>query len=131
MSAHHPSNGRRPRVVVVDDHPAFRSAARTLLERRGYAVVAEAGSGATAIAAAASHAPQAVLLDVRLGAEDGFEVCRRLTETWPELAVVLASDAMVEEVEELVAASGARGFVPKSRLTETDFREFWPTPGDS
>jgi DNA-binding NarL/FixJ family response regulator len=129
MTSDHPPNGSGPRVVIVDDHPAFRHAARTLLERRGYAVVAEAGCGATAVDAAERHAPEAMLLDVRLGADDGVEVCRALTRTWPELAVLLASDGMLEEEEEqLVASSGARGFVPKSRLAEIDFREFWPAP---
>ena len=128
MTATSPPNGNRPRVVVVDDHPTFRTAARMLLERRGYAVVGEAGCGASAVDAVERQAPDAVLLDVRLGADDGFAVCRALTETRPELAVLLASDGTVQDAEQLVASSGARGFVPKSRLTEIDFREFWPPP---
>jgi CheY-like chemotaxis protein len=47
-----------PRVLVVDDQPAFRAAARQLLERRGYAVVAEAGSAAAALDAVERFAPQ-------------------------------------------------------------------------
>jgi CheY-like chemotaxis protein len=120
------SSTTAPRVLVVDDEPAFRNAARRLLERRGYAVVAEAGSAATALDAVERFAPHAVLLDVRLGDDDGFEVCRRLTRARPWLAVLLASTGEYEQCDELVASSGARGFVSKTRLVDTDFGRFWP-----
>src|SRR3954452_14293835 len=77
-----------PRVLVVDDQAAFRDAARQLLERRGYAVVAEAGCAASALDAVERFAPDAVLLDVRLGDDDGFDVCRMLTRARPGLAVL-------------------------------------------
>jgi CheY-like chemotaxis protein len=116
-----------PRVLIVDDEPIFRGAARKLLERRGYAVVAEAGCGATALDAVERFAPQAVLLDVHLGDDNGFEVCRRLTRNRPGLAVLLASTAEYGECDDLVAFSGARGFVSKTRLVDTDFGQFWPS----
>jgi len=115
-----------PRVLVVDDQPAFRDAARRLLERRGYAVVAEAGCAVSALDAVERFAPQAVLLDVRLGDDDGFEVCRTLTRARPGLAVLLASTGEDDEYGELAASSGARGFVSKARLLDTDFGQFWP-----
>jgi len=121
------SNGtRRRRVVVVDDQPRFRDAARMLLERRGYAVVGEAGCGASALEAVERLSPEAVLLDVRLGDDDGFEVCGALTRAHPEVAVLLASDSDYALFEDLVRASGASGFVPKSQLTRCDFERFWP-----
>jgi len=40
--------------------------------------------------------------------------------------VLLASDAEYEHAEESVARSGARGFVRKSRLAQTDLAQFWP-----
>ena len=43
----------RPTVLIVDDHPAFRSLARALLESEGFEVVGEAEDGAAAIAAVA------------------------------------------------------------------------------
>ena len=120
-----PFNGCCPRVVVVDDQPTFRNAARHLLEARGFDVVGEAGCGPSAVAAVESHAPEAVLLDVRLGVDDGFAVCRDLTRARPDLAVVLTSDDDYEH-SELVESCGARGFVRKSRLSQTDLGQFWP-----
>ena len=118
-----PSYGRNPRVVIVDDHPTFRHAARMLLEARGYDVVGEASCAASALVAVERHAPQAVLLDVCLGDDDGFEVCGLLTRSRPELAVLLAS--VDEHDPELITRCGARGFVRKHRLLQTDFGKFW------
>jgi DNA-binding NarL/FixJ family response regulator len=112
--------------MIVDDQPTFRQAARRLLEARGYDVVAEAECAACALDAVERLEPHAVLLDVRLGDEDGFAVCGALTRARPELAVLLASDTELEHSEECVARSGARGFVRKSRLAVTDLAQFWP-----
>jgi CheY-like chemotaxis protein len=118
-----------PRVLVVDDQPVFRGAARLLLERRGYAVVGEAGCATTALDAVERFAPQAVLLDVRLGDDDGFDVCRRLMRARPALAVLLTSTFEYDQCDDLVASSGARGFISKGRLLDTDFGQVWPRAG--
>jgi len=117
----------RPQVVIVDDHATFRGAARMLLEARGYDVVAEAVSADAALAAVEQHEPTAVLLDVRLGEDDGFALCGTLTRRHPELAVLLASDGDFEHIADRVATCGARGFVRKSRLALVDLGQFWPT----
>ena len=114
------------RVLIVDDQPTFRRAARSLLEARGYDVVGEASCGATALEAVERHGPQAVLLDVRLGHDDGFAVCGALTRAHPGLAVLLASDTDYEHSRELLARAGARGFVRKSCLAHADLGRFWP-----
>ena len=124
------ASGSAMQVLVVDDQPEFRQAVRLLLERRGYAVVAEASCAATALDAVERFAPEAVLLDVRLGADDGFDVCRKLTRARPGLAVLLTSTtAEYGHCDDLVASSGARGFVSKARLLDTDFEQFWPRAG--
>jgi hypothetical protein len=53
-------------VLIVDDHPSFRSTARMLLEDAGYVVVGEAADGAAGLRAARSSGPDVVLLDVNL-----------------------------------------------------------------
>jgi DNA-binding NarL/FixJ family response regulator len=53
-------------VLIVDDHPGFRSFARALLEAEGFDVVGEAADGASALALARTLAPGLVLLDVAL-----------------------------------------------------------------
>jgi DNA-binding NarL/FixJ family response regulator len=115
------------RVLIVDDAPVFREVARELLERRGYTVVGEADSAASAIDAVAQLAPDAVLVDIRLPDGDGFELSAALTRTHPELAVLLASADRIPPSPARVRACGARGFVLKSRLVAADLTQFWPS----
>jgi DNA-binding NarL/FixJ family response regulator len=119
-------NGR-VQVVVVDDHPMFRDAARQCLTARGFDVVAEAGCGASAVEAVERHEPDAMLLDIQLGDADGFAVCDTVTRIRPGLAVLLTSaEKNYEQVPERIESCGARGFVRKEHLPRVDFSRFWP-----
>jgi DNA-binding NarL/FixJ family response regulator len=111
-------------VLVVDDHAGFRELARTLLEDGGYAVVGEAGDGASALRAARALHPDAVLLDVQLPDMDGFAVLEQLGEAGP--AVVLVSSRDVSDYNGLIASSGARGFISKADLSGPAVRSLLP-----
>ena len=104
------------RVLIVDDHQPFRAVARELLENAGYIVAGEAADAAEALAAVAAHAPDAVLLDVQLPDRDGFAVAAELTAA-DGPAVVLISSRDADDYGRRVAACGARGFIPKSKLS--------------
>jgi putative two-component system response regulator len=69
----------RPKVLVVDDHPASRMTAVALLSVEGYDVL-EAESGPDALESVLSGNPDLILLDVMMPGMDGFEVCRRLKQ---------------------------------------------------
>jgi two-component system nitrate/nitrite response regulator NarL len=101
-------------VLIVDDHAAFRSAARALLEAGGFVVVGEAPDGASALAAAAELAPEIVLLDVRLPDLDGFEVAERIPGG-PR--IVLTSSRSVAQFRRRLAANAAWSFIAKDDLT--------------
>jgi DNA-binding NarL/FixJ family response regulator len=104
------------RVLIVDDHQPFRSVARELLESAGYIVTGEAADAAEALAAVAANAPDAVLLDVQLPDRDGFAVAKELAAADGPL-VVLISSRDASDYGRRVAACGARGFIPKSKLS--------------
>ena len=104
------------RVLIVDDHQPFRAIARELLESAGYIVAGEAADAAEALAAVAAHAPDAVLLDVQLPDCDGFAVATELAAA-DGPAVVLISSRDADDYGRRVAACGARGFIPKSKLS--------------
>jgi DNA-binding NarL/FixJ family response regulator len=116
------------RVLIVDDQASFRRAAHALLELRGYAVVGEARCAESALEAVERARPDAVLLDVRLHRENGFDVARALTRARPALAVLLVSADDYRDCEDLMEYSGARGFVMKSELAAIDLARFWPDP---
>ena len=80
-------------------------------------VIGEAEDGASALAAAAAMRPAVVLLDVQLPDIDGFALAARLTGQDNGPAVLLTSSRDRNEFGEMVARSGARGFVPKDELS--------------
>jgi CheY-like chemotaxis protein len=113
------------RILIVDDQPVFRCAARMLLEARGFAVAGEADCAAGALDAAARLAPDGVLLDVCLGEQSGVDVARALTRAHPALAVVLVSSDELHGCPQRLRESGACAFLLKSRLVATDLSAFW------
>jgi DNA-binding NarL/FixJ family response regulator len=121
-----PRTPNPPRVLIVDDQPSFRGMARRVLEWRGYVVAGEADCADSAIAATERVAPDAVLLDVCLGEDSGFDVACALTQARPELAVLLVSSIDYRQCEPLLRGCGARGFVLKSDLACVDLAAFWP-----
>jgi DNA-binding NarL/FixJ family response regulator len=104
-------------VLIVDDHSPFRAVARRLLESEGYEIVGEAGSGTSALEAAARLRPALVLLDVQLPDLDGFAVTERLAAADDPPAVVLISSRDRSAYQRRLARSAARGFIAKSDLT--------------
>ena len=77
-------------VLLVEDIPELRSVIRqTLRLRGGFEVVGEAADGASAIAAAASHQPDIVVLDLGLPDLAGHEVLTRLRAVSPVAQVVV------------------------------------------
>ena len=106
----------------MDDHAGFRSRARALLEADGYRVVGEAEDGAGALSRSRDLRPDVMLLDVQLPDFDGFEVIRRLPDDGHRPAVVLTSSRDAADYGRKIAASGARGFIPKAELSGTMLR---------
>ena len=104
------------RVLIVDDHEPFRAVTRELLEAAGYVVAGEATDAGEALAAVAAEPPDAVLLDVQLPDRDGFAVATALSVAGgPD--VVLISSREADDYGRRVEACGARGFIPKSKLS--------------
>ena len=106
-----------PSVLIVDDHAAFRTFARTLLQSEGFQIVGEAEDGASAIATAARLRPAVVLLDVQLPDLDGFAVAERLAAEADPPQVVLVSSRDASSYRRRLEGTRARGFIPKSELS--------------
>src|SRR2546423_7263716 len=100
------------RCLIVDDNRPFLDAARLLLEREGVAVVGVATTSAQALRLEEELRPDVVLVDIRLGAESGFDLAQRLSGT-----VILISTHAQSEYAEEIAASPAAGFLPKAQLS--------------
>jgi DNA-binding NarL/FixJ family response regulator len=112
------------RVLIVDDHAAFRATARSLLEAEGLEVVGEAPDGASGIAAVRRIRPEVVLLDVQLPDMDGFAVAAELAGNGPRPTIVLTSSRSAEELAGMLATTAADGFIPKAELSGAALEAF-------
>jgi DNA-binding NarL/FixJ family response regulator len=118
------------RCLLVDDSPRFLEAARGLLERQGVAVVGVAASGAEALARAAELRPDVTLVDLDLGGESGLELARRLNDQDGPAPVILISTHAEQDYAELIAASPAIGFLPKTALSADAIHDLLAGHGD-
>lgn len=112
----HPSldkDGRRLRVLVVDDHDVVHWGFRLLLSDQAWVErCLSARSGEEAIALARRFEPQVALVDLFLGAESGADVCEALRRVSPATRVLLISGAG-RISPQAARAAGASGFVSK------------------
>src|SRR4051795_9908859 len=116
-------------LLIVDDHAAFRSTARALLECDGWNVVGEAGDGTSGLTAARDLKPDVVLLDVRLPAIDGFSIPERLTAEGGGPAVIVTSSSDDPLYPDRAREMGARGFVAKHDLSGAALQRVLDEPG--
>lgn len=107
----------RPTVLIVDDHEAFRSSARALLDAEGFDVIGEAADGQEAVKAVAALRPNIVLLDIQLPGLDGLAVAEQLAATPHPPQVVLISSRDAVSYGPRLRGTPARGFIPKSGLS--------------
>ena len=108
-----PAAQEGPRVLLVDDAAAIRTALRGVLEDAGIQVVGEAPDGAKGVALTDSLRPDVVLMDLRMPSSDGFQATARIAREHPEVRVVVLSAYETEESAEAVMAAGAFAFLPK------------------
>jgi len=105
------------RTLIVDDQPAFRSFARSLLAAQGINVVGEAEDGAAALAAVRELLPELVVLDIQLPDATGFEVAARLAAEPSAPAVILVSVRGEEDYGPLLRSAYVLGFITKAELS--------------
>lgn len=102
------------RVLVADDHPAFRRGLELMLGGvDDVEVVGQASTGAEAVELAAALSPDVVLMDLRMPDLDGIEATRRVVGRRRTSAVVVLT--MFEDDASVFAAmrAGARGYLLK------------------
>lgn len=102
------------RVLVVDDHTLFRDGLHAILSNvTDMEVVGEAGTGAEAVAQAASLAPDVILMDISMPDLNGIEATQQVLAAKPDTGVIMLT--MLEDNDSLFAAmcAGARGYILK------------------
>jgi len=103
------------RVLVVDDHPVLRAGLEAVLRAEpGFVAVGAAADGDETLRLVRRTRPDVVVLDRRLGDEDGLTVCRMLRAEPDAPQVVLYTAADDESAEDGARAAGAFAVVGKN-----------------
>lgn len=107
-------NSNMVRVLLVDDHKVVREGLAGLLNNEDdIEVIGEASDGEAAVEAAASLAPDVVLMDVNLPGISGIEATRRIAVCSPDTKVIGLSMHSAAEVAASIQAAGAVAYLSK------------------
>ncbi len=102
-------------VVLADDHAVVRKGIRNFLEEDSdIQVVAEAADGAEAVALAAQHRPDVVVLDIQMPRMNGIEATRRIKAELPQVKVLILSAYDDDPYIFALLQAGASGYVLKT-----------------
>lgn len=101
------------RVIVVDDEELVRSGFRLILEAAGDLEVVATVTGAQAVKEVGLHAPDVVLLDIRMPDVDGLTVLRQLRGLPDPPVVAMLTTFDSDEYIATALRSGAAGFILK------------------
>lgn len=107
------------RVLLADDQRLVRESLSTLLGLLdGIELVATATDGEEAVALAAEHTPDVVLMDLRMPRVDGVEATRRLRVHRPNIRVIALTTYADDESVLGALRAGARGYLTKDASSE-------------
>jgi DNA-binding NarL/FixJ family response regulator len=114
----------RARVVVADDEVLLREGLASLLDRSDFEVVGQAGDASELLELVREHAPDLVVVDIRMpptGTTEGLDAAQAIREELPDTGIlVLSAHVEVEHAMELLAAGRRIGYVLKSRVTNVE-----------
>jgi len=102
------------RLVIIDDHEMVREGLKAILVTEpDFSIVGDAANAEGALELIKRLRPDIVLLDVRLLGVSGIEVCRIVTEQYPETAVIILTTFTDEQLIGQCIQAGAKGFILK------------------
>jgi DNA-binding NarL/FixJ family response regulator len=112
------------RVMLVDDHPAFRKGMAALIESEpDLCVVAETGDGREALEVFRQKKPDVVLMDLRLPGMGGVEATIAIRKEFPEARIIVLTTFDLDEDIYRAIQSGAKSYLlkdtPDDELADT------------
>ena len=106
------TNGKRTRILIVEDEPAMVAGLRDNFEYEGYEVLS-AADGAEGLERALADEPDLVVLDVMMPRMSGLDVCKQLKVKKPQLPIIMLT-ARGQEIDKVVGLElGADDYVTK------------------
>ena len=109
----------RTKVLIVDDHPLFRSGLRSLIQSSArLELIGEAGDGEAALKFILEKKPDVAVLDVNLPGLSGLEVAHKLQGKKNTTRLIILTMHKEEEMINRALDFGVHGFVLKENAVE-------------
>jgi DNA-binding NarL/FixJ family response regulator len=105
------------RVVLADDHVVVRQGLKSLLEREGFHVVAEASDGQEALGHVQSLQPDIAVIDISMPIRNGLDAARDIARLSPKTKTILLTQHDEDEYISEALDAGMRGYVLKSQAS--------------
>jgi DNA-binding NarL/FixJ family response regulator len=106
------------RILIADDHEIVRRGLKKVLSsRHGWVVCGEAATGREAIAMAAQHRPDIVVMDISMPGLNGLEATRKIRKMLPKAGILILSLHYSDQLVREVVDAGARAYLLKSDAT--------------
>jgi CheY-like chemotaxis protein len=104
--------GKRPRVLIAEDHPAMAKAVCRMLSL-DCEVVGTVADGSAVLEAAQRLQPDVIVVDLNLPHVHGLEVCRRITQVNQHTKIIVFSALNDPDIRQRCLEVGASAFVCK------------------
>ena len=104
------------RVVLADDHVLVRQSLKSLLEREGFQVVAEASDGQEAVRHVESLQPEIVVMDISMPILNGLNAAREMSRTCPKTKTILLTQHDEGQYVSEALDAGVKGYVLKNQV---------------
>jgi DNA-binding NarL/FixJ family response regulator len=102
------------RLLIVDDHEMVREGLKAMLVAEpDFAIVGDAANAEQTLEIIERLHPDVVLLDIRLPGISGIDLCRTITNQYPQTAVLMLTTFTDENLVAQCIQAGARGFIIK------------------
>ena len=106
-------------LLLVDDHEVVRTGLKSFLEtQKGLQVVAEARTGAEALARVAESKPDIAVMDISMPDMDGLEATRRMAKDFPSTRILALTIHDDKQYFMEMLAAGASGYLTKQAAAE-------------
>jgi two-component system response regulator NreC len=104
------------RIVLADDHVLVRQGLKSLLEREGFQVVAEASDGQEALRHVESLQPDIAVMDISMPTLNGLNAAREVKRASPKTQTILLTQHDESQYIRDALEAGVKGYVLKSQV---------------
>ena len=104
------------RVVLADDHVLVRQGIKSLLEREGMQVLAEASDGQEAVHQVEKLNPDVAIFDIGMPMLNGMDAARTVSRSCPKTKAILLTQHDEDQYVSEALNAGVKGYVLKSQV---------------